>query len=505
MQAVTRDVRFSADAEASSQSGDTIHPDRLNHWPQVDPLESLAGAHPQDDMRVMLTGRIQVEPGDCPVLRIAHQPVEITGRYYGLVQFVAPLEGSDRFQVNHFNAASRQFNGASEVVRLPPVLKAPVYDSYASTTQGLEQSPLNETGWYIYGTKDQAGVFVVQALAPRSLLRLQPDRVVFGAKAAYRYIRREAWAKVADQKGRIASVLCVGDRTDQNSQAAIAEWQVGDRALVLHIYGGIGGQQREPGAKSPLYFGHFAYGLATVIRDPLSQDLRFDIRYYQVYSHNTDGLTAGTLHWSRYLGDRQWGWLGNRPVCDLVVKCEPLTGAFNVNQQRRSPLTDMLTQLEGMTARYRIGDGTGATYVGPANNCAQDSNQALFASIRSLERAMAQHQSLLETWQSTDPLQFQRYQQLLTLKAQLRRLLQPLGAPRADWQANEFNLGSTLEDQPLRNLWTGLGSWRTLLPRKASDAIVRVFLQQGATVWVLRTNQVGGYDPEIEPIAPITL
>ena len=90
------------------------------------------------------------------------------------------------------------------------------------------------------------------------------------------------------------------------------------------------------------------------------------------------------------------------------------------------------------------------------------------------------------------------------MQTRLYRKLQPLGSPRADWETNEFNLGSTLEDAPLRNLWLGLDSWRTLLPRKASDAIVQVVLEQGASVWVLRTNQVGGYDPDIEPISPMT-
>jgi hypothetical protein len=31
------------------------------------------------------------------------------------------------------------------------------------------------------------------------------------------------------------------------------------------------------------------------------------------------------------------------------------------------------------------------------------------------------------------------------------------------------------------------------------------YLRHRAALWVLRTNQVGGYDPDIEPIAPITL
>jgi predicted Abi (CAAX) family protease len=505
VRAVTRDVHFSADAEYSSQYGGSIHPDRLDHWQQVDPLESLAGAHPQDDLIVMLTGRIQIETGGRLILCIDQQPVEITGRYYGLVQFIAPIAGTDRFQVKHFDSTSRQFSAEVTIVSLPQVLRAPAYGSDPSTTQALERSPLNEMGWYIYGAPDRTGIFVVQSLAPRSLLRLQPDRVIFGSEAAYRYIRQEAWENVAAQKGHISSVLCAGNRQDEEIQASIDEWKEGDRALVLHVYGGIGGKRKEPAAATPLFFGHFAYGVATVIRDPLSHDLRFEIQYHQVYSHNTDGLTAGTHHWSRYIGDRQWGWLGNRPVCDILVKFDPFTGDYHIDQQRRSPLTNMINQLQAMTARYRIGDGTGATYVGAANNCAQDSNQALFASIRSIEQAMATLQPVVQSWQMTDPLQAQRYQQLLDLKVKLRRQLQPLGAPRADWEANEFNLGTTLEDDPLRNLWTGIGSWRTLLPRKASDAIGHVFLRQGAAVWVLRSTQVGGYEGDIEPIAPMTL
>ncbi len=510
VKAVTRDVHFSVDAEYSSQYGGSLHPDRLNHWQKVGPLESLAGSHPTDDLIVMLEGHVEVQndsplPDSFPTLYIQSQPVEITGRYYGLVQFEAPVAGTDRFQVRHFNAASRQFDGGMEEVRLPQVVKAHSYGSYPSTTDQLERSPLNETGWYIYGAKDASGYFVVQSLAPRSLFRLQPDRVLFGSKASYGYIRKEAWADAVEQKGKISSVLCVGHRQTEDNQAAIDDWKVGDRALLLHVYGGIGGEQKEPAASTPIFFGHFSYGLATVIHDPLSNERRFEIQYYQVYSHNIDGLTSGTLHWSRYMGDRQFGWVGNRPVCDILIKFEPFTGAFEVNGTHQSVLDMMLRQLEAMTARYRIGDGTGATYVGPANNCAQDSNQALFASIRTISQRIEANQSLLQAWLADHPAQADGYQQLVSVKSKLYSKLQPFGSPRSDWEANQFNLGTTLEDDPLRNLWTGLGSWRTLLPRKASDTIVQVFLQHGASVWVLRTNQIGGYDPNIEPIVPMTL
>ncbi|MFM7427731.1 MAG: CAAX protease, partial [Elainella sp.] len=506
VKAVTHDVHFSVDAEYSSQYGGTIHPDRLNHWQRVGPLESLAGSHPTDDLIVMLTGEVAVETIQAQtILLIRHQPVEITGRCYGLVQFDGPIPQTDRFRVRHFNKASRQFDGLVTEVRLPDVLPSPCYGSQPFTSNQIERSPLNETGWYIYGAADAQGYFVVQALAPRALLRLQPDRVVFGSKASYRYIRQESWADAVAQKGRISSVLCVGRPQSDQNQQAIDDWQVGDRALLLHVYGGIGGNKKEPAAATPIFFGHFSYGMATVIQDPLSDERRFDIQYYQVYAHNTDGLTAGSLHWSRYMGDRQFGWQGTRPVCDILIKFPPFTQPVEINGRSQAPLETMRYHLEAMTARYRIGDGTGATYVGPANNCAQDSNQALFASLRALSQLLEAKQDLLQTWLTENPAQVQSYQQLLNVKSRLYKKLQPFGSPRPDWDSNEFNLGSTLEDQPLRNLWFGLGSWRTLLPRKASDTVVRVFLNYGASVWVLRTNQVGGHDPDIEPIAPMTL
>jgi predicted Abi (CAAX) family protease len=432
-------------------------------------------------------------------------PVEITGRYYAAVRFLAPL-AADQWRVVHFNRASRQFDGIQEVVLLPQVLLALAYGSYPSTTRNLETSPLNEMGWYIYGAKNAAGQFVVQSLAPRSLLRLQPQEVMFGAKASYRYIHKRAWAEIAAQKGKIASVLCTPRSPDAPDaiQTAIEDWQVGDRALLLHTYGGIGGIRKEPAAATPIFFGHFAYGVAEVLRDPLTDDLRFEISYHQVYAQNTDGLTSGTIHWSRYMGDRQRGWAGTRPTCDILIKLDAFTKDYRVNGEPRNPLNTMLRQLQVMTSRYRIGDGTGSTYVGVAHNCAQDSNQALFASIQQTTKLLQANPDLQRSLLADNSEQSQRFQVLLQLGRDLRRQLQPWGAPRADWERNEFNLGSTMEDQPLQNFRTGLGSWRTVLPRLASDTVVEIFLNYGATVWVLRTSQIGGQDPEIAPISPMT-
>lgn len=493
VRAVTRDVNFSAEAAYASRSGGLVMPVRLNHLRLVDPLESLAGAHPTDDLVVMLSGRVEVEEGG-RVLRISRQPTQIGGRYYALVRFVEALDG-DRFRIVHFNRASRRFDGAREVVRLPAVV--PDCDGrVASSTRGIERGALNEDGWYAYGAPDEAGVFVVRALAPRALLRVRPDAIRAGGPAAYDNVRRASWADLAARKGTVRSIL-FGDSP--------ANWRVGEKALLVHVYGGIGGSKKEAQALGPVYFGHFAYGVAEVVEDPLSLEPRFEIVYYQVYTQNGDGLTAGALHWSRYMGDRQFGWSGSRPVCDLLLKLDAFVDDFRIDGvTQESALASLIDQLEAMTARYRIGDGTGGTFVGPANNCSQDANHALFSALRRLQEFIETHPAFA-TWKNASPDEARRYAVLANLEQDLAKKLQPFGTVRPDWSANEFNLGSTLEDAPLQNVLTGLLSWRVLLPRLAADTILATFLRAGAAVWLLSTDQIGGDMPEIAPIAPTTL
>jgi predicted Abi (CAAX) family protease len=504
---VVRDIHFSADTEYSYRQG-LVHPIRLNHWRLVDPLESLAGARPIDDIVVRLSGPVQVRADrrDRLALSISADPVQVSGRVYALVQFIGPAadvgHSAELYRVVHYRRTSRRFDGPQEVVRLPAVVPGPNNISAAVNT-GLEQSPPNPAGWYIYGAKDSSGLFVVQALLPRQLLQLEPDRLIVEAKAGADFIRRESWQHLAAQKGTIRSVLISPGA--ETLAAALSQWQLGDRALLVHVYGGIGGKKTEPAARGPVYFGHFAYGVATVVHEPLADEPMFDIVYHQVYTHNSQGIVAGSLHWSRYMGDRQWGFLGTRPVSDILIKLPAYTEPFNFGRSQRCALDGLIDQLELMVARYRTGDGTGGTYVGPANNCAQDSNQALYASVKQLEDAISRNPTYFQQWQTDHPEQKQRFDQLLALRRAIQWELLPFGSARADWEHGSLTLGSNLEDYPLKTLGRGLISWRTMLPRKASDTVTKVFLAHKASLWVLRTNQVGGYDTDIEPIAPVTL
>jgi predicted Abi (CAAX) family protease len=501
---VRKDLHFSEEAEFSQRQG-YVHPYRLNHWQQVDPLESLAGARANDDVIVMLREPVEVKlvkenknsSKVTETLYISREPVQISGRYYGLVKILSRVEDSDRFRVVHFNRRSRQFNGAEEIIYIPQVV-ADINGVFPSTNCDLEKTPPNQTGWYIYGARNASGMFVVVAIAPRSLLRLVPDEYIVGRTATWNYLKKEAW-QIKGEKGRTKSILL--SPQDLPIEDTINNWKEGDRALVLHIYGGIGGNKREPAAKTPIFFGHFAYGVAQVLREPLADELMFNIEYHQVYTHNIDGIIAGTLAWNRFIGDRQFGWMGSRPVWDIVIKHNGFTEDFDLKGIKRSALDILVYQLEQMTARYRIGDGTGGTYVGPAHNCSQDSNQAFYAAIKSMQNAIDSNPELVAML-TDDPGEPERYEQLVKIGTAIRQQLLPFGTARADWQDGEKNLGISPEEDFFQNLAIGLISWRTLLPRLAGETIARQFLRQGALVWILRTTQVGGYDPDIEPIVP---
>jgi len=546
----TRTVRFTA-ATAASQRQGNLHPERLDRRVQVGPLQSLAGARPNDDVVVRLE-QVEVvwpqpelgvsappyhlaeaesgqEPerapssrDDTPVLRISQEPIQVTGRFYGLVSILGPTTEKDStaistfcsnrrsctgelFRVRHYNSESQQFDGAVDVVRIPQV----PHDRngvYRSTIHQLEASPAGDEGWYIYGAKDRAGTFVVQAIAPRSLFRLQPDTTIVGLEAGKRYLKRQHWHDPEAQKGKVSKVLV--DPEAKQPEAARLAWKEGDRALVVHLFGGIGGARAES-APLGMVTGHFAYGLAQVVRDPFTRELQFAIQYWQVYAHNPDGIVSGTMDWAAYMGNLQRGWLGSRPVSDVLVKLEAVSRDYNFAGQVLSPLQALGLQLDIMMARYRVGDGTGSAIVTPATSCVQDSNQALYSTIKQIEQQVGLS-PMIQQWLRSHPTDRQnsRFQQLVNLGTAIEQQLVPLGAVRPDWQQNAVTLAGIQTDRdPIRthSLLAALLSWRTILPRRAHDEIVRLFLDRGAQLWVLRTNQVGGWDPEIQPSAPTIL
>lgn len=558
VKAVTRDVNFTPLTIKSQQNGN-IHPLRLNGIPNVGVLRSLAGAHPTDDVIVTLDNAIVVtEDVGKVIVQITREPILATGRFYGLVKIIKPDVSKYKtqyFRVRHYNPASGNFDGAEGVIRIP---KQPLdtRNIVSSTPLLIEKSPAGENGWYIYGARDAQGVFTVQALAPRSLFQIQPNQEVTNENAALQYLKIEHWQNTPAQKGKINTVFLnsnvlkstfslpyqgglVGfqdtpiqqptstpnlaqkqgeqEKSKENSLPSSLngglggyQWQEKDKAIVLHLFGGIGGRKKEALGFPATISGHFAFGIAQVIRDSFTNELRFDIKYHQVYAHNSDGIIAGTHTWADYMGNLQRGWVYTRPVSDILIKFDPVTQDYNFDGVKLSPLNELQRQLQIMMARYRVGDGTGGATVSPATSCVQDSAQALYATITTIKNQVEKAPQI-QQWLKAHPNDPQtlRFGQLVSLSWELEKQLAPLGVARADWQSNSSILAGTNtgDTEPFRDgsIWAGLTTWRTMMPRQVHDDLARIFLIQGGSLQILRTNQIGGWQGDILPLAPTVL
>ncbi|MEA5594523.1 CPBP family intramembrane glutamate endopeptidase [Rivularia sp. UHCC 0363] len=503
---VSFDVNFTKQAKKSHQAG-KVHPIRLDGRSQVDPLESLAGARLIDDVCVMLLQpEVQTDAGGETHLVIKEEPVQIAGRFVGLVKIQARIElESDLFRVHHYNKAIKNFDKEREEILCIPQVPQDIQGVARSSNRDIEISPLNSQGWYIYGAPNAEGTFVVQAIEPRALVKVEPQKVIVKLQQVFEYIKYEMWSNIKLQKGNCETVLLAPNAV--NAKNAVSQWQLGEKALLMHLFGGIGGRKAEAAAWLPVP-GHFSYGIAEVVRDRITSELRFDIVYYQVYCHNPEAVISGSLTWAAYMGSLWRGWLGTRPVSDILVKYEPITTDYNFDGIKLSPLTEFIEELREITARYRVGDGTGASLITPTASCVQDSNQALYSTIYDIQRLVKSNPKISE-WLEKHPKdkQTQYFNELISLGNILEKQLIPLGIVRRDWQKNAKDLFGTnnKNDNIITTATKMLRSWRTVLPKRAQDETTKIFLKQGATAWVLRTNQVGGFDDAILPVAPTTI
>ncbi len=477
VEAVTVDIRFGENARKLEASHNVV-PSRLNGRDRVGPLQSLAGARPVDDVTVALEGVNVADDG----LVISRPPVQITGRWQGLVQLLeAPAEVSaqaddDRVLVRHFNPASGRFDGPEERIRFPR-LPPDRFGRQAFNLSGLMDAPLNQQGWQIQGAPAADGVFTVQALQPRQITALSPQRQRDGTAASLNHLRVANWSAAESQPGSLHTTALVPDG------AVPPGWQVGERALLIHLFGGIGGTQAEP---SPLWTttGHFAFGEAEVVRDAVSGEPRLAIRYHQIYANNPNGIVAGSQHWSAYAGNLQLGWLGSRPFSDVLVPMEPRV------------LNALALQAEILAARYRSGDGGGVAMVTAATSCVQDSSQALWIAIQQLRQG-----------QAFSNLEAGDQKRLARLATALDRWLTPFGRPRPDWRHNAARSldGGSGGFESSQKLGDVLLSWNSMLPRRAHDAMAADILRAGLPIWLIRTNQIPSAAPELLPVDPTSL
>jgi predicted Abi (CAAX) family protease len=497
-----------------SQKKGSIHPERLNNWANVGPLESYAGAHVEDDVTVSLKNPIV--QGDA--LEIETEPVQIDGREMALVTFVkqsqmgkSPEEGKvsapQEWTVKHYGTSN--FNGPTEVFQVPAVRHFPGKAWAPFSLRHIENSALNAQGWYVYGDRDSQGRFVIRALEPRGLMALTPRDLVNSKKGFEDFIDKGAWSFSKRNKGGHKSVLIEPNVNVQmsNAQSLIrSEWKQNRKYLTLHLWGGIEGQDGDKDVFG-VWTGHFAFGFAEVVPNPfVPGELKFDIEYKQIYGRNPEGVIPGSQKWHHYMGSLMIGWAFTRPVGDTILRLPALYEDYKFGDINISPTKALNQEFETMMARYRTGNGDGISDVNQATSCSQDSSQALYIALKKFDEIVESQKFKSLRQQLPDTVRDTRFEHLSSLAKGVERYLNPLGIERNDWKASVNNIVYERKNTPLYNTIDAITSINSVLPRSLNDKLTRLVIEnKDAGAWMLRTDQIGGSYENIWPISPNTL
>lgn len=513
----TIDIKFDQ-VTRKSQSKNMIHPTRLDGWQRVSPLESLAGARPNDDVQVELDVMAAAQEGNEWIISINDEPIQVAGILKGLVRFVAPV-GENHYRIRHYNSNSQSFDGPEEIASLPDAgVVNPGFQVEQSSIKNIENLPLNASGWYIYGYQPITSslgqrdcTFVVQGLEPAEALRLTPTQMVIGRAETQAHVNENKWKQMPLRRVAVTLVdnngkaIALQERTPDFLQQRTKElWLRGDEALVVHTFGWRGGRR---GNAPPLGIapGHFSFGFAKLVRDEFTGALRFSLIYRQVYAHNSQGIVSGAHRWHSYMGNLKRGWMYTLPVSDVMVRLPELTVAYKMGEQIFNPLDVLKQELAFMEARYRIGNGNGASIVTPATSCVKDSNQALFAAIRRFQNDVIRRPAVRQ-WLEDHPDDYHT-KRFLGLQALLKRVedkvLFPLGYVPPSWRGENEEVAAHDRDRTnLSMVLEGLKTWRTLLPRRAERELLSVFRDYGATMVDYQSALIGGEISGIVPLPP---
>ena len=463
---VTTDIDFSKRTLKSKEKGH-VHPDRLNGWDDVSPMESLAGARNDDKMLVTLK---DVKLSGDSIL-VNKEPVQVSGTQKALVSFEKKIDAHN-WVVRHWNPESKDFTGPEEVINTEG------RDDLAP----MKDRRLNRKGWYVYGDESTDGKMKVTALEPREMFQVTTHQVMKGQNESIKFLEQESWRVEEQKKGQLTKTLLdPRDGAEVNTENINTKmekaFEVGDKLLLLHLFGGAVGAPAMMG----VFAGHFSFGFAEIVKDEFTGEPRIDAEYKQVYAHNRGGVVSGAQSWHAYMGDTTRGYLYDRPIQDTLVEIPEL---FD-DSQGVNPGEILEERLTEMMARYRSGHGDASSKVTAAQNCSQDSTQALYAAMSDWKTAMAEG----------------------TMSESLKKVCEDItshitpffGMAPAAWRRTARN------EKPKSNSlrWLpALKSPKTVLPRRNTEALVELAIDNKRPALVLKTSTLGADNPETIPSEP---
>lgn len=465
-----KDVHFTQTAKITFKKG-YVHPVRLEGLKNIDPLQSLAGSREQDDIIVGFKAEElePVEEGKHLVLKTESMPVEISGWIKCLVKFKHKLPGSlNEYRAEIYDSKAKRFLPSDIIFELPKLTK----DIKGCTPQGkIDYCAMSEnlTGFYLTGAFTQEQKFRVFSAAPSKMMEIKKEYSVQKTFLSGKKRGKKIWKSLIEDGCRLINEIHI---FNSNSKLLLQE---GQEYPLLALFGGYDTKFTTPwryyfsGEKS----GHFSFGKALVKKCEITGKLVWNITYYQLYAHYLSGIISGKISFEKFVADRQWGILGLRPFYDLIILDK------GDNPRWKTLLKRLFCNLEIMMSRYRIGDGTGASYIEGSHNCSQDSSYAYYLSV---------------------------IQSGLNLKRKdYRKYLKPLltlNLLRDDWKNQNIELGDHPSDEPIKLLKRTLLSLKTLWPRKAQEIFQDIFLKNAYGVVILGSGGYGKSQNEIIQIKP---
>lgn len=490
------DVSISAASLEKEKSKGLTLPHRLNGLKKVSALESLAGGRDRDVTEVLLKNPSYRDNS----LYIESAPVQISGTMCALVQFRGPAEGELR-TVHHFNPVSRKFDPSlSERLMVPVTNTYPKGKDIVTSTVDIEKSALNQDGWYVYG-RHIDGVFCVQALEPRKLFQIKPDLMLKGKNDIHHYLGKVHHANLFSGMAR-KTELRPAESSSGTAEAGQV-WKPGAKGFVVHLFG----SSLRAGEKTPkIVTGHLSFGIAEVITDPFTGDLRFQIEYKQVYAHTAIGIISGSTMWHCYMGDLTRGWMYALPVTDSIIRI-PELDPYDINGWAVSPYEGLQSELERMMAIYRTGAGTGVSDVRPDVSCVQDSNSALYSSlIQFVEKV--RNNPKTKAWLSspdTDPAEVRRFESLARLVDKVRDKLTSFGLLQSNWKSFIRNPLGTRDSGKAKRIIDALLSVGTVFPRRSHDTLLNLAADREYPIWSIYSANIGGVISGLKPLGAQSL
>lgn len=474
-----------------------IHPERINGWNRISTLESLAGARPKNDVMVALSKVRVVKDDECgKALLIGREPVQISGNEFALVKFQKKVSGkSNKYIVKHYNKKKNDFSGIEEKIKYNSSGIVMTSESEITSLKNIENNCFNENGWYIYCSTDSKGNRVIEAIEPRDLLKVgEESEPIIRKKKISNILRKNLLSSNAKYSHEKYNLIFNKNKLTDDI------WKIGEKAILFHVFGWRDGEGKNALKEGQRVDGHLGSGLVEIIKDPITEEKRFDISYRQLYCHNVEGIVSGVLKWHCYMGSLKRGVMFMIPFSDIIIKSSLLTKKLT-----NTGIKDFLNVLSFFTDRVagkmRTGFGNGLSPVNSLTNCSQNTALAIYEAAYYLNNLKKTFPYYFEDIRDADCLN--NYRDVKKFAKKITSFYSYNGKIPYFWKKHINNIKWISDDYKNNVLRDSLISYKSVLPVFHLKKIIKLFLKEAEAAYILKGHFIGGEIDNFDPVMPV--